>query len=374
MDWKKNRLPIAGAAFVLLLGVAIYASRHQYDAPRSESHDVPTLPTIDADAVTSLTFAREGQAPMELVREGETWKVTRPLEAAADQNAVRTALTRLGQLEVVRVAASRPENHERLGVDDAHALHLTVKQGDATSLDLLVGSSSSGNTMVRLPGQDRVLAVQGSLTYALDKPLKDWRDRVILSLAPEAITAVRFQTAEGTFAFTKGEGDAFTPTAETPAIERFDGGRVQTLLSTIARLRATDFAPADASPESLGLEAPWATVTVTSRFPAPPAAEGEAAAPAAPAESAGPVDHVLRVGAPTQGGRTVQVEGNPVVYVVADAVAQRLHPDAAAFEAPEPGSEPEPPPTPPMGGGAGGHGLPPELLQQLQQQLGQAGH
>jgi len=378
MDFKKNRLPIAGAAFALLLGVAIYASRHQYDAPRSESSALPTLPTIDPEAVTSLTLSREGQPTVTLTREGTTWKVTEPLEAAADASAIRTALTRLSDLEVVRVAASRAENHERLGVDDAHALHVTAKQGEEAVLDLLVGSAGSGSTMVRLPGEDRVLALQGSLTYALDKPLKDWRERVILSFAPEAVSALRLASEEGTFAFTKAAGEeAFAPTEDTPAIERFDANRVRSLVTTIARLRASDFAAPDAPAESLGLSAPWATVTVTTiaEAPAEPPAEGEV--PAAPAA---PTEHVIRVGAPAPGGRYLQVEGNPVVFVVSDPVAARLHPDASAFSAPEPGTEPpEAAGMPPgmgmgMGGGPGGQQLPPELLRQLQQQLGQAGH
>ena len=264
--------------------------------------------------------------------------------------------------------------------------------------------------MIRMDGDDAVVMAEGSSKYAFNKALKEWRDRLVLDVDPARVASVLFEvpptsTGEADAETTPGRRFTFVQSADgweqapgEEPIERFGAAKVRSIIASAARLRAVDFAAPDQGPGDVGLTAPTGTVTLLvgpeaedddaegEAEEAPDAADaGDAAGPdvvalleptAALAEGYSRV--VLRVGAQDGEDREFFLlrEGSDVIYVVSQYLADRLRPDVEAFQEPEPGEEPEAPPGMPPGGlgGLGGPGgqLPPELMQQLQQQLGMA--
>ncbi len=389
MNWEKNRLVIAGVAFVAILAVAFFVLKKRDADPADDagdSEEAAELPAIDRDAITALRISRpaeDGEGEREVVRlvkSGETWTLAEPLEADADTTAVNTALDKLEDLEVTGVAATREANHERLEVDDAHAIEVTVEQDGAEPVTLLIGAFGDLGTMVRLPGEERVLTVGGSIKYAFNKDLKDWRNRRVLDIAPDRVVGVTFESAQGgTWTFTRNAQDEWTPIEGQTEIERFGGNKVQSVVASVSRMRAVGFAADDVDVAAAGLQEPTGTVTLVVKpedAAEGDAAEGEETAPAVvDTESV-----VLSVGAQREGAEELylQLQGEPTIYVISKYLADRMRPDATAFQTPEPGSEPEGPAgmpgmPPGMGGpgGPGGQQIPPELMQQIQQQLQQ---
>ncbi|MEM9071676.1 MAG: DUF4340 domain-containing protein [Myxococcota bacterium] len=409
-----NRIVIAGVAFLVLIGVAVMiVNKRNASDEGSTDAEVPELPTIDADAVTELTIVRpspeEGGEPetVTLTKQGDRWQVTAPVEADADQDAVGTALTKLADLDVQGVAASNPDNHERLEVGD-NGIKVEVKAGGDTVATLIIGAYRSRNTMVRLDGQDVVVTVAGSIKFAFNKELKDWRNRRVVNEPPERVATVRFASENGNWEFSRNASDEWTPAEGQDEIERFGPTKVQSVVSSIARMRAVNFAEQGMSAADAGLAEPAGTVTILVR---PEGAETEGAetesaetegaetegadgetaegdtpegepeaAPSVPMETI-----VLQVGAERENSeRYLQRQGDPTIYVISQYLADRMRPTAETFQAPEPGSEP-PTMAPgglggpgglqlPGGGGLGGPGggqIPPELMQKIQQQLRQ---
>ncbi len=372
MDWKKNRLPLAALAFVTMIALAVLASRSEYTGDTSE---LPSLPSIDTDAVTEVIITRpDPGVSVRLLKNEGVWTLAEPLEAATDQSAISALLARLAELDVKRVAASRSENHERLGVDDAHGIRLVVRAGDEEVVELLVGTSREQTTMVRLPGEDAVLAVQGALRYSIDRDVKDWREKTIIALDPSTVQTLAFQSESGAFRFARDAEGEWTQAEDEAAIEGFDPSRVDAMTRALVQLRASDFARPEATPAELGLREPHASVTFTTR----PASGADEGSPAPLVDET----HIVRVGN-TRGERTrfVEVEGDDVRYVVTTFSTDKFSPDAEAFVAPPPGSAP-PGGMPGMGmpgmpgmGMPGGQGqIPPEILRQIQQPMGQAPH
>jgi hypothetical protein len=80
---------------------------------------------------------------------------------------------------------------------------------------------------------------------------------------------------------------------------------------------------------------------------------------------------VLELGAPTDlaGELYLRRKGEPTIYVVSQYLADRLQPDAKAFETPE--APPTPPPAMPTAppGAQQQPQLPPEVMRQLQEQI-----
>ena len=205
-------------------------------------------------------------------------------------------------------------------------------------------------TMVRIDDRPEVFGASGSLRYAFDRELKAWRDRQVGDLDAANVQAIRFESANGTFHFQR-EGEDWTVQEGQQALRDFDQKQVTGMLSTAARLTASGFAPEETSEARAGLTEPQATVTMTL--------------------ADDPTAVVLELGAPTDqaGEFYLRRKGKPTIYVVSQYLADRLQPDAKAFETPA--APPTPPPA--MPGAAPGAQqqpqLPPEVMRQLQEQI-----
>ena len=105
------------------------------------------------------------------------WRVTVPLDAEADPNNVQAALNRLAEMRATGVVATRAQNYARLEVDDAQAIKVVVRSGEATPVQLRIGKYSNGVTMVRIDDRKEVSSVAGSVRFPLDRDLKGWRNR-----------------------------------------------------------------------------------------------------------------------------------------------------------------------------------------------------
>jgi hypothetical protein len=351
---NKSRLIIAIA---VLLGVAaaVVVTTRRRAAETTLEKPSATLPTVKKDDITSFEIQKPGQPAIVLQKQSDKWRITQPIEAEAAQPSVDSVLEKLSDLKVTGIAASRKENHARLEVDKEHGIHVVAKGGDKPLLDLYVGQSKSGGTMMRAEGQDPVLAVRGSIRYAFDKEVKDFRNREITDLDAAELSALSISSAKGNFKFER-QGEAWTQAQGEKPIAKFDGQRVQTLAGALANLRASDFAAPGESDEATGLATPTAKVELTKK-------DGSTVSVLLGKEHASGSDNYLRT------------SQSDVVYRVAKFTADQLTPDAKSFEKVEPQPAAEAPPGMPGMGGAGGPGggLPPEVMQQLQRQMAAQG-
>jgi hypothetical protein len=83
----------------------------------------------------------------------------------------------------------------------------------------------------------------------------------------------------------------------------------------------------------------------------------------------------LELGKPdgTSGEYALRLAGNDVIFRISKYNAERLMPDAQAFQEAEKKEGAPAPDAPPPGMAGGGGQIPPEVLRQLQQQLGGMG-
>jgi hypothetical protein len=285
------------------------------------------------------------QAPK---KEGEkaqaNWNVTSPVDAKADLASVENMLDKLSELEVSSVAASRKENHGKLGVDAAHGVHVKAYGGDKLLADLYIGNSKSGGTMVRQEGEDVVVAAKGSISYAFDRELKYLRDRVVTEIEPSSIKELTLTSAKGSYKFEKPEGGKWQQAKGEKAIKGFADSKVDSLAGTFARLHAADFNDPAEGAEAAGLNAPLATLVLTPK-------EGE------------PVKFELGKLDAAKNEYVLRASNKPILYRITRFTGDRLIADPSAFaETAKPEDADKGKPI------AGGGDLPPEILKQLQQQ------
>jgi hypothetical protein len=348
MDWRKNRIAIGAVAFCLLLGLTFWVIRGRNQQPGG-SEELPSL-ELDKDAITSIEVIRPGHEPIVLSKSDGEWRVLEPLDAAADQTNVESALNRLADLRIKRVVATRPENYARLQVDDTSAVRVIVKAGDDTLTELMIGKYGNGMTMVRVDDRDEVFGASGSLRYAFDRELKGWRDRKVVNVEIDDVKSIRFESPNGTFQFER-DGQSWTIAEGHAALEEFDPKQIDGIVATAARLVASDFATDEISPARAGITEPKATVTVTL------------------AEDPNPIVLDLGDSSAESGEVYLRRRGNETLYLVSTYLADRLQPGATAFKKPEaPAAPPSAMPNPAPGGQQPAQ-LPPEVMRQLQEQI-----
>jgi uncharacterized membrane protein YgcG len=107
------------------------------------------------------------------------------------------------------------------------------------------------------------------------------------------------------------------PPSPATTIENFAPFKVRTMVSSLARMRATDFAAADVTPESAGIgpDSPRVTLTV---------GEGN--------ERRTYTVILGREANAEQHTYYAMREGNDTIYVISQFLSQRVNPDARAFQ------------------------------------------
>jgi hypothetical protein len=308
-----NRLLTAIVVLAGLLALTVW-QWNKRDAEDTKPPDVTAnVPKVKKDDVTELTVKAPEKTSVTLKKTDGVWKVTAPVAADADKDAVDSALSKLDELQFIAVAATMKENHERLEVTEAKGVHVIAKQADKTLADLWIGTYLSGNTMVRENDAVNVATVKGSLKYAFDKDLKDWRDRVIVELKSDDVKSIAFASKNGNFKFVK-EGNDWKQAPGEKAIPNFDGSKVSGLIGTVTSLRANDFAADGVSADSAGVGAtPVGTITVGTN------------------SDAGETQLVLRVGNKQASGYYLTREGKDPIYIVSEYSGDRLTPGADKF-------------------------------------------
>lgn len=308
-----NRLLIAFAVLVVLLGLTVW----KWKARESEDLRPPdvtvALPKVQKDAVDGLEVAVPGKTPVKLEKKDGKWRLSQPVSAPADDSAVSAAVDKLAELESLGVAATREDSHKQLEVDEAQAVHVAATAGGKTLADVLIGAYRSGNTMVRPKGSVTVATAKGSIKFAFDKDVKDWRDRSIVDVPLDNVKDALFQNANGVFRFVN-EAGTWKQAAGEKAIAGFDGEQVKSILGSATNLSATDFASAGVTAEAAGVGAAALGVV---RFTA--------------TSDKGAEEVLLRVGQKIDTNYYLAREGHEPVYVVSQFVGDRLLPTAEKF-------------------------------------------
>lgn len=382
MDWlKKNRLWMALGVLVVLVGLALSNQRgDDTEAAATEPQGVPELPDLSASEIDALTIRRpDADEPViELRKRDGAWRLVQPVEAEAQASSVQTALDKLADLEVERVAARNPENHARLEVTDEAGVHVVAEQAGETLASLIFGAYGGGETMVRMEGEDVVFAVRGSVKFAFDKDAKNWRDRRIADVPATDVQSIEFAYGDTRRTFVRDAAGQWAQGAGDAPIESFSGSKVSSVVSRLAQLRANDFAAPDVTRESAGLAEPASRVVL--RYEVTPAsedaegadAEGETDGDAAPTVQ----EIVFLLGAPVDaedGPHYLAVEGRDTIYRVTNYYAKTLRPTDEDFAEDPEAEEGEDAADPAAALGAGGGtptgDIPPEVMRQIQQQM-----
>ncbi len=261
-----RRRPVGPILALLLaagLGAWVYLKEIKGEKTGGKEDTAKTRPVSFERADLKAIRIKNAHGEVRLEKAGETWKISEPLAAETDKDAVESLL---GSLEMARIdrRLGTVTDLKTYGLDPPQAV-LTVtlaKGGESPILSLGDGSPVGGNYFALLPGGKELAVVSSSLGDLSRKDLLSLRDKSLLALDPWKVKRLRIERGWETVLLEKpDDGWKVQQPLETPA----DGPTVTDLLSALERLRASSFESEKPGPKDLrqhALDPPSARLTI----------------------------------------------------------------------------------------------------------------
>ena len=237
------------------------------------------VPVSSSDAV-ELSVSGGAKFEKTMSRDGDRWRLRKPLDALADRQHVDELLNDLNAWTVASFEkddAKSPEDMAPYGLVDPRA-KVTVRHRDGWGVALEIGgdvpksggADTEGFIYVRHAGTPFVFtAARKALDQALETP-EYYRSRFVLDLGLDEVTEVRGKGTGGAFLVKRAAADsakADSSKEESWQIiveddkspwKTFSGDRqvIQGLLTSLRMLLVQKFVGDEVSPESVGLSPP----------------------------------------------------------------------------------------------------------------------
>jgi hypothetical protein len=250
----KTTLVLLAVFAALLALVAFFDSKAEKKiAAEERTNTLISLTSADIEKVSlvrdgeTLTLERDGSAP---------WRLTAPLQAAADQYEVGNLVDSLASLHIDRVVDKAAKDLAAYEIPKME-VSLWVK-GKDTPVRLLVGMENPLDKTLFAKREDdpRVVLLAATLKTTLDKKVFDLRQKDIFQFTAADVSAVRVKATDVSWRAARDEGGWLL---KAPVEALAARSKVDSLLDSLSGLRAKEFVAEDKSAgilKKFGLDKP----------------------------------------------------------------------------------------------------------------------
>ncbi len=219
---------------------------------------------VASDKIDEIKIASASGDTTTVKKDGAAWKVTDPINAAADESEVSGITSALSSAEVTRVVDENPTNLNDYGLSNPRVEIDFKTSGDKDYRKLLVGEKTptGGDVFARRGDDKKVFLIPAFQETALDKSTFDLRDKTVIKFDREKVDNVGIAAGDRTLDLAK-ENTEWKLTK--PVAARADYGTVEGLVGRLQTVRMKSIASQDPSPADLkkyGLDKPQATVNL----------------------------------------------------------------------------------------------------------------
>ncbi len=265
MSARRRLFVTTGLLALAGVGAAVYALalRSADEAAQRSAAERARLLPGDFPPVDEIRLERRskegGVEHIRLRRRGSRWWLVAPVEAPAAEEEVEGLLARLHAARAEGVVSDGHVDESRLQEYGLHPprIRLTLVGGERTRwIEVGAKNPFDDRLFIRTyegtpdaADEAPVTAVDGALDYPLSKSVFLLRERRVLPLDPETVERVEVDAVSPAYRLVR---DGSTWRAERPFRGRADEGTVRSILDTLARLQAIEFADALPAGRPLG--------------------------------------------------------------------------------------------------------------------------
>lgn len=251
---------IAALVILVLLAGGFWFVRSQQKkedaahAPTAAAADLPpiALPKDDGDKVTKIEIKNADKSNVTLEKKGDTWELTAPVSAKAEQSNVKSLIDNLKELKIKETIAKSADLYPQYDLTDEKALHVVAYKGPDKAVDLYFGKSGSRGQVMRIGARDGVFVADKYSSYLYTREVKNWRERGIVKFEDANAIQVTVENKNGLFSFSKNDDkwagsvtlrdkDGKLNAKPEAKWEKFEPEKVKDLLRAYKSLNAEDF-------------------------------------------------------------------------------------------------------------------------------------
>jgi hypothetical protein len=238
---KKNTYILIGL-FVCLFIIA-YLVLQKPGERSANSASTGLLFSIDSLLVDKIEI-KSSALSLLLEKHDAEWFVVQPVSYKADQASVGQFIHQIKNLEIKNIVSNKPEKHSVFQVDKT-GTQVTAYEKSAEKAAFVLGkmTDSYSESYMRRLNSNEVLLVEGISSYTVNRPLKDWRDKAILTVPKESIKEMRFEYGDTTLSITLTDSTWYVGKDRAKKLV------VDGILSSISNLQADDFVDSTVSPK-----------------------------------------------------------------------------------------------------------------------------
>ncbi len=251
---------------LLLVLAALGAYVYWVDLPR-EKREAETKHLVDVDKTKISKVALDyPDRSIVIEKTGEHWRITKPIDADADDTALNNMVAAIATAEVTRTLEDVADKLPSYGLDKP-VVTATLTASDGTAVPpIKIGKTTQvGYSSYVQKGDDPKVYITGAAFQAgMKKELKDLRDKSVIAFEDPEVQKIELTRPDQTIAVEReGDGDHWKITA--PAPYRADDAEMRSLLASLRGVRATDFASDDPAADlsTYGLIAPRLGISVS---------------------------------------------------------------------------------------------------------------
>ena len=209
---------------------------------------------LDKLKVKSITLKKRGGEAVHAEKNADVWTLVSPQEVAADAGEIGTLLDALQNLETEEVLDENAADLSAFGLAEPKVSVSLVAEGAPKPFEFDLGDSvpAGSSIFARVPGRPRLFTVSSTLENTLSKSVFDLRDRGVVKVKKDAISAFEVVEAnKAAYRLVRGAQGEDDWKVASPVASRAARWSADSLLGLIESLRMESIATEDAKPSDL---------------------------------------------------------------------------------------------------------------------------
>lgn len=243
------------------LGVFVYFYEYKGGEKREQAEaDRKKIFQFKEEDISRLSINRAGET-LTFERRDNDWVMTQPITTKADQSNLSSLITNLTTSQIDRKLPASADKLAGYGLEQP-AVTLTITLNSGEQRQIKFGNKDFAGTSVYalIDGGQEVAMVPAYLFDSVDKSPFDWRDKAVLDVAFEQVTALELTTPTGHFQLIK-QGDQWQ--LQQPRSLPADSGEVSSIVSQLTSARMTEVVAEQSSDlRPYGLDKPTISATL----------------------------------------------------------------------------------------------------------------